>query len=305
MITRHLLGKTTWVDLESPTTDELTSVLKEFSIDERVRDEMNSPTPYPLTVAFPGYVYMIMHFPVSGTDEGARSQEVDFIVGKQFVITTRYEVIDTIHTLHKVVEAEELIGTPSKANRTGELLERILRRLYAAVSDEIEQAGRKLERIETDIFAGKERQTVRTISELARVLLRFDTALARHEEPLTDFLAILGAPGLLGTTFDEHAARIEARRVHTVSLVASLRAVCQELRITNDSLLSSSQNQVMKTLTIMAFVTFPLTLISSMFGMNTEFLPIVGVPGDFWYIIAIMTTLAVGFFLFFRFKKWL
>jgi Mg2+ and Co2+ transporter CorA len=55
----------------------------------------------------------------------------------------------------------------------------------------------------------------------------------------------------------------------------------------------------------MAFVTFPLTLISSIFGMNTDTLPLVGLPGDFWMIIGIMVTLALSFFTFFRIKGWL
>jgi Mg2+ and Co2+ transporter CorA len=61
----------------------------------------------------------------------------------------------------------------------------------------------------------------------------------------------------------------------------------------------------MKTLTIMAFVTFPLTLISSVFGMNTSYLPLIGVQGDFWIVIGIMSLLAVSFFIFFRLKRWL
>jgi len=61
----------------------------------------------------------------------------------------------------------------------------------------------------------------------------------------------------------------------------------------------------MKTLTIMAFVTFPLTLISSVFGMNTTYLPIVGVHGDFWIILGFMCTLAIVFFSYFKYKKWL
>jgi magnesium transporter len=61
----------------------------------------------------------------------------------------------------------------------------------------------------------------------------------------------------------------------------------------------------MKTLTIMAFVTFPLTLVSSIFGMNTHYLPIVGLPGDFWIVTGTMLALAICFFLYFKRKGWL
>ena len=60
----------------------------------------------------------------------------------------------------------------------------------------------------------------------------------------------------------------------------------------------------MKNLTIMAFVTFPLTLISSVFGMNTSFLPVVGRPNDFWIIVSFMAILALTFFMYFKVKHW-
>lgn len=305
MITRHVRGKITWIDLESPDSDELEGIMQEFSIDERIKEEILSPTPYPLSIAFPGYIYLILHFPTAQTQEGTRSQEVDFIVGKDFLITARYEVIEPIHNLHKVFEAEDLLGVPDKSTHTGQLLERVMGRLYAAISNEVEQVGNKLERIERDIFSGKEKDTVRNISNVGRVLLRFETALSRHQEPLADFLASLATPAFFGTRFDEHIAHIEGERVHAASLVSSYRAVARELRSTNDSLLSASQNQVTKTLTAMAFIGVPLTLIASIFGMNTEYTPLLHLPYGFWIVIGSMGVVGFILFIFFKVKKWL
>lgn len=279
--------------------------MREFDIDERIYEEIATPTPYPLSISFPGYSYLILHFPVQGSEDGTRSQEVDFIVGKHFLITARYETIQSLHGLHKVLEAEELLDIPDTRTHTAELLERVMGRLYAAISDEIEHAGSKLERIERAIFSGKERATVRMISENGRVLLRFETALARHKEPLADFLAALATPAFFGTAFSEPAAHIEARRTHAAALVSSYRAVAQELRITNDSLLSASQNQVTKTLTVMAFTAVPLTLIASVFGMNVEAMPIVHSEHAFWIILGLMALIAILFILLFRIKRWL
>jgi Mg2+ and Co2+ transporter CorA len=305
MIRRHTRGKITWVDLESPSHQELDEIMREFDIDERIEEEIIAPTPYPIAISFPKYQYLILHFPTTGTEAGTRSQEIDFIVGKKFIITARYEVVETLHNLHRVFEAEELLGLPHRAVTADELLERIMRRLYGAIREEMEHAARTMERIERDMFAGRERLAVRAISDIGRVLLRFETTLLRHEEPLSAFLSNLMQPAFFGKKFVESASHIEAEREHVAVIVASYRAASTELRSTNDSILSAAQNEVMKVLTIMAFVTFPLTLVSSVFGMNTSYLPIVGTPGDFWWVIGIMVTVATAFFLFFRFKKWL
>ena len=88
-------------------------------------------------------------------------------------------------------------------------------------------------------------------------------------------------------------------------LIQIKKETIETLYSTNESLLNAKTNEVIKILTIMAFITFPLMLISSIFGMNTDILPIVGAPNDFWIIIGIMGASMLGFFIFFKSRKWL
>ena len=304
MITRHERGGLVWIDLESPTRDELHAVVEEFHIDAQVEEEIITPTPYPLFVTSAEYAYLILHFPTTEVSGGARNQEIDIIVGKNFIITARYEVVGSILALHKAFEAEELLGIPNDGG-TAALIERLLRRLYGAMVEETERVARALERIEADIFAGKERKTVRAISEAGRILLRFETTLSRHTEPLSAFLEELQSTDFFGKKFTKQASRIEAERSHAASLVVSFRAVARELRTTNDSLLSSSQNEIMKVFTFMSVAFLPLTLIAALFGMHAKHAPILGHPNDFWVIILFMLAIELLLILYMRLKKWI
>jgi magnesium transporter len=292
MLTRHQHGSVTWVDLESPTADELASVVDEFALDERVVDEIRLPTPYPLYLSAARYQYLILHFPTAAAQGGAREQEVDFIVGKKFLVTVRYEVVDSIQNLHRVFEAEELLGIPPTAAKADKLLERVLRRLYGAIRHEVEHAARRIDRIERAIFSGHERETVRHISDVGRILQRFETTVSRHEEPLSAFVKALGQPQFFGTAWAEHASHVEAERAHAHALVSSYRAVAIELRETNDSLLSASQNEVMKTLTVITFVMLPLTLVAALFQMGLPGTPLMSEPNAFWIVIAAMLVIS-------------
>lgn len=306
MITRHERSAFTWVDLEAPTPDELHGTLKEFSIDAEIEEEIIAPTPYPLVALFPQYVFLVLHFPTARLEGGTRTQEIDIIVGQNFLITARYELVGSIQGLHKAFEAEELIETKQvKRSQSGFLVERVLRRLYNAMGEEVEQTARALERIERDIFTGKEHATVRSISDVGRVLLRFDTTLARHTEPLSVFLLTLQSPAFFGKDFALSAAHIEAERAHVAGLVASFRAVASELRTTNDSLLSSSQNNVMKIFTGISVIILPLTLVAGLFGMHAKYPPILGHGLDFWIIVGIMLVITVVLYIFMRIQKWI
>ena len=85
----------------------------------------------------------------------------------------------------------------------------------------------------------------------------------------------------------------------------ALTSTFDNLRLTNDSLLETKQNSIMKVLTIISFITFPLMLFSSLFGMNTENTPIIGNGLDFWIIIGIMVAVSIVLLIFFKYKKWL
>lgn len=294
-----------WVDLEAPSRDELRAVMDEFSIAPEIEEEIIKPTPYPLFAAMPGYAYLILHFPTADLKGGARNQEVDFIVGKKFLITVRYEVIGSINHLHKAFEAEELLGSHDRAMEGPALVEQVVRRMYASMREEVEDVAQKLDRVERDIFSGKERSTVRTISEIGRVLLRFDTSLVRHAEPLGLFLDALAAPSLLGKNFAKMASRIESERAHAEALVASFRAVAKELRETNDSLLSTSQSETMKIFTGITVAMLPLNFIAVTLTIPAAHTPILGTHHDFWIIMGIMIVVEFCVLLFLKHKKWI
>ena len=304
MVTRHQHEGVTWVDLESPTREELAHIMSEFGIDGRIEEEIISPTPYPLIAVAPSYVYLILHFPTTDPRGGARNQEIDFVIGKDFLITVRYELVSTIHTLHRVFESESLMSGRRKHSPAA-LIERLLRQLYAAITDTAETVGRQLDRIEEDIFVGREQQMVRAISLSARVLLRFDITLTRHHDPLREFLSELTDDRFFGQSFKDSIVRIEAERAHAASVVTSYRQMMMELRRTNDSLLSTNQNEIMKRLTIMTFVAVPLTVITGLFGMNTAVMPIVDSPHAFWIILLIMAGALTSLLFYFKRKGWL
>jgi Mg2+ and Co2+ transporter CorA len=295
----------TWVDLEAPSRDELKAIMDEFSIASEIEEEIVKPTPYPLFASMTGYVYLILHFPTADLKGGARNQEVDFIVGRDFIITVRYELIGSIHHLHKAFEAEALLGTPAKAHAGPFVVERVMRRLYSSMREEVEGVAEKLDRIERDIFSGKERATVRIISEVGRVLLRFDTSLVRHAEPLGLFLNALSSPGFFGRAFDSVAKRIESEREHAEALVASFRAVAKELRETNDSLLSTNQSEVMKIFTGITVAVLPLNFIAAALTIPAAHTPIIGTHLDFWVIVGVMVVVEIFVLAFLRHKKWI
>jgi magnesium transporter len=304
MIDRYEYQGVTWVDIENPTEDEVDQVADEFNLGLLLPRELLAPTPKPRVDLYPSFAYTVLHFPaLRATHGSSATQEVDIVMGKNFIITVHYDTIPAIYDFARSFEAAMLIKHANNGKfHTGHVLLELAERLYQGVENELEALEDNVSSIEQKIFSGHERSMVMAISTASRELLNQKRALATHKEVL-ESLEQIGV-SLFGESLGNYFRAVSAFHFRVYSHAIALSETINELRDTNDSLLSTRQNEIMKNLTIMAFVTFPLTLISSVFGMNTDYLPIVGRPGDFWYIIGGMSALALSFFLYFKYRRW-
>src|SRR3970040_2840648 len=70
------------------------------------------------------------------------------------------------------------------------------------------------------------------------------------------------------------------------------------------SVVSNKLNEVMKVLTIMATILMPLTLITGIFGMNFDYMPVLKSPSGFAATALVMGVLAIVMLLAFKKKGW-
>lgn len=305
MIFRYEYPGGVWIDLEQPTREEIREVAREFSVSERLESELLSPTPSPLAAGDEGTVLLVQHFPAQETDVSeTKNQEVDILVGSHGIITVRYEVIVPLHHLKKLLETQKLVSGETSIT-TDVLLEILFAHLYTAVRDHTNHIADALSRVEREMFDGQERRTVRLISELSRQFLHVEATLASQEESLERFLKVLTARGFFGPSFSDRAERILAERIQVERLIKTHRAIASELRETNIALLEARQNEIMKTLTVINFILLPLGLISWIFAMRTEGMPLVSSPNAFWIVLGGMAVTAIVMTAIFARKRWL
>jgi magnesium transporter len=230
-------------------------------------------------------------------------QEIDFVIGKDFLITARYGNTDPLHAFAKAFEVSTVLGRDSSVTHGGHLFAAMARNLYQALQVECDVLNRRLSDIEEHIFSGDERKMVVEISHVARIIHDFRQSLIPHAEMLGSLEPT--ATRLFGPEYSFYLRALMGEESRVRSTAEHLRESLIELRETNNSLLSTKQNEIMKTFTVLAFITLPLTLITGIFGMNTHFTPLLGTPNDFWIVIGMMAVVCVASVLYFNRKGWL
>jgi len=305
MIKKYTSKNITWIDIEEPNRREIKSLMNEYKINHLVADELLIPTFRPSVDFHKDFIYLILHFPVpNSTSQGGGNEniEIDFVIGKDFLITTRYSKFNPFQKTSKIFEIETILDNKKDWEHAGYLFCYIVQQLYEGLINELDYIENLQEEMEKGIFGGNEKQMVKEISIVSHDLLDFRQATAYHQEIL-DSLEIIGSK-FFGKDFAYFLKDINNKYRKVSHILDNNIENLKELRGTNDSLLTTKQNETMKIFTILAFVTFPLSLFASIFGMNSVFTPIIGLKYDFWMIIGIMLLLTALMFLFFKYKKW-
>lgn len=304
MVTKHEYHDLAWIDVENPSVDEVRSLMEEYSLDPNVCEEMLSPSIRSKIETGEDYIHLVLHFPaLRHTNNSDGDQEIDFILGKNFIITTRYDTIDALHKFSKIFEVKAILGREEMAPDAGDIFLAMMTKLYRGIGHELEFIHDELEEAETQIFEGREKEMVVVLSNLSRDLLNIKQALNPHRDVLEALRT--KAVDMFGEDYRRAHTNIIGEYHRINSLRSSNADSLLELRETNNSLLSTKQNETMKVLTIMTFITLPLSLVASIFGMNADAMPIVGQPFDFWIITGMMVLISLALFLYLTKKNWL
>jgi Mg2+ and Co2+ transporter CorA len=104
--------------------------------------------------------------------------------------------------------------------------------------------------------------------------------------------------------------RVRSRDVHehierVLSHVRRLEASAESAVQIHFSLQGSRTNDIMKTLTVLTAVFLPLNLITGVFGMNFDFLPLIHTSAGFWLALGMMGLVVAGLLWWFRRQRYL
>jgi magnesium transporter len=296
----------TWIDVVDPKKEDIEYLKQSFDFHPVVLSELTIPTLRPKVENYDHYLYMVLHFPIYHPKEKtSKSMEIDFLITTDKLITVRYGKIQPLVEFFKKCEMKDI--DPHFGETTASLLYCMLGELNNFSLRQLDHITKKIDEIEKDIFENKnnkkEDKIVEEISTIRRDILDF----RRTIKPQYTILESLKVRGIdfFGKSTEPYFVDIFGDHMRVWSLLENHKETIESLQQANDSLLSNRTNRIVKVLTLFAGIVLPLSLLASIFGMNTKYDPIVGSGYDFWIITGIMLFGAIIMLMAFKRKKWL
>jgi magnesium transporter len=152
------------------------------------------------------------------------------------------------------------------------------------------------------VFTADAREVIREIAVLRRDIIAL-RRIIRQQVPILQSLERMTHP-IIQEELEDYFGDILDHLNRARDMIDEDYEIIASLSETADTLVSHRINGVIRVLTVFSVIMLPLTLLSSIYGMNIN-LPFADHQNAFLILSGIMVTIAIGMLLYFRMKKWL
>lgn len=307
MTTTHNYRNIVWIDLESPDDNEIAGLVRRYDLHPLVGEELKSSSSLAKIDFYENYILAVLTLPVrekTGNGYEVVDREIDFVIGKNFLITSRFDTVEQIEYFAKIFEANSILGKDEKIEHAGHLFYYMIKKIYGGMFEDLENVRDALVGAEAKIFRGDEQRMVRTLSNLSRELIDFRQTARIHRDIWDDFIAY-DHRELFGREFVPYLRDLRDQFNRVSELIANCRELLADLRETNDSLLNTKQNQIIKVLTTVAFIFQPLAFIAALFTIPAAHVPFIDSLYGWDGIFGFMILITVGMWFAFKKNKWI
>jgi magnesium transporter len=293
----------TWIHLDAPDHEVATELAERFGWHALDVEDVLSKRQRPKIDEYPDYLFGVLHFPFyDKAVQRLNAAELDFFVGQGYLVTLpNVELLPVSRLFQRCLDDADLRESLFSKG-SGYLLYHVLDDLFDYCFPILDKIGFKLDSIEDDIEESSSEEIVRDISRAKQEIISYRKIIKPQrptlrllERRIERFL-----PEQLELYFDDIVDASE----RIWDLLDNYKEVVEALEATNEAAIAHRQNNVLRLLTLISVTMLPLTVITSLFGMNVHF-PGHGSHAAFWVILGFMVAALAGMVGFFRYKHWL
>lgn len=296
-------GVILWADLGNVDPAETRRILSGvFGFHELSVEDAVGSSHHPKIEPYDGYLYVILHgIDWNATQQGGFStHDIDFFVGPNYLVTVHNGTSRSIASIQGICPRNGFVlgGGPMA------LVHRIVDTMVDNYRPEVSELEQRLDDVEDAVFSASNEEVVRQILAIKRDV----GSLRRVVMPQRDVIARLARREF---AIVDESLSYKFRDVHDHLVRLADEANTFHDRVTGVldahlSFVSNRMNEVMKMLTLFATIFMPLTVLTSLYGMNVKIPMMPGGDGaQFWDVVIMMGAMSAVMIWYFKRRGWL
>lgn len=305
MKTELSFGNIKWIHLVDPKKDEINKLVEKYDFHELIEEDLIDFTTQEKIDMYEWYLSMVLNFPKY--DDEIRKylhNEFSVILWKDIIITmTKYE---TNH-IKKIIEdySQELKEREADEDykiSTYYILYRVIDTLYDKAMNILNKSSKDVMILEEELFRKNrlEKKFLEDLTIKKRNIVSLKHMFLPHQEILQDLQKMIYK--IYEEELDVYFEDLSYKHDKIMNNISVSFENVESLSETYNTLMNMKTNSVINVLTVFSVITWVLTLISWIYGMN------INLPrqwdGKFFYALMwIMFLVSVFLILFFRKKR--
>ncbi len=295
------VDKKLWLNLSGiHDTSYISEIGKQFNLHPLVLEDILNTDQRPKVESYGEYLYIVLRNFQFKRPSHLLSTQVSLVLGKHFVLTFQEEAAECFDPVRERLRNGRIHIRQAETDYLAYALIDVIVDQYFSI---IEDIGVHCETLEEKLLRKPSPALLQKIQALKRESMELRRGVWPTREVINNL--IRNDEG-----FFEASTVLYLRDIydHAVHVIESLEAVRDLLAGMLDIYLSTISNQLNKevrTLTVVTMLFMPATLISGIFGMNFDKMPLLKDEFGFWIALGIMGLIAIGMGLHFFRKQWL
>ena len=305
-ITQINLKKFTWHHLAANGEEEIRYLRDHFDFKASHLNDCAAPPLRPKIEFTDHYVFIVLAWPVYNRQSGLISQrEIDIFIDKNYLVTLAAPDAAAINDFAQKMQTLPDWGAAHQSKTSLEVLLIMLEETFLSLFPMLNHVAWDIDNLDTQLFSDQERELLHKILTTKRNIVDIRKSMQTSRNVLRELAE--GARGFFGVHKQE--AAFKRLLTHTQDIWEQLEnhmATIAAIQGANESLISFRLSNIMRMLTIISVITFPLTLLAAIFAIDPKGgMPFIESPYGFWKVVGIMGLMASAMLYLFRKHRWL
>ncbi|MDP3729536.1 MAG: CorA family divalent cation transporter [bacterium] len=296
--------KLAWIDVLNPTKKDLEFIRRQHRFHPIILDELLHVSARARVEPYHDYLFLTYHLPIyDKAIKNSRRAEIDFLITKNKVITVHYEDLEPLNTFWRKLSNDERFKKRVLDENTGRIVYHVIQEILEFSQRQIRHIEDTASYLSGELFKKHEAQLLQKISWAKRDILDYNI-ISKPQSIILESLKEVGER-FWGASMKIYLSDLVGDHLKIMQRLDNFKETVEALEQTNAQLLNAKTNSVMQRFTVLAFLTFPLILIISLFNVVSIDRLIGSNPVIFavsFFAILIITLLLL---LLFRKKEWL
>jgi magnesium transporter len=281
-----------WVDVAKEDPEVIRTVCSRFSIPERFIEDALAEGSLPLLEAQRDLIYVVLN--AFRTTDGGRlaHTEVDLFIGPGFLLSISGGDVVSMEIMTERLQQGIGLSAPSPAGLLAHLA-MVGSRRFPPLIDQLETQLDVLE----EMALRADPRALTEVHALRRDLIVLRRVLVPQRQ-IYDELSE-GAHRLVDEDSRREFERVTAYQSQILESLEAARSLLGSVFETHRGAIADQTNEIVRVLTVFSAILLPLALITGIWGMNFENLPLADHPAGFWITIGAMAVIALALWLYF------